>query len=90
MSALGPAGLTVDARASKEAAEELILGGLRTRDGVDLQILNDLGYRFKSSPFFERAQSEKLIAVDNSKLKLIPREWIREAAWCREVIDCLA
>jgi oxygen-independent coproporphyrinogen-3 oxidase len=68
---------------------EYIGCGLRSKQGVSLELLNSKGFSFKPSPVLQRALADGLIYVGNESIKLSESEWFRETAWSLEVCDSM-
>lgn len=75
-------------RSKKDWLIEMIWTGLRTRNGIDIRLLEKISsFKFHPTTNLDHALKQKLCTLINGILILNPKEWYRESAFAVEVIQ---
>ena len=87
---LEQSGANIQARNKQEWLFEYIASATRTQEGLDLERIRQNGsFYFSPTPLVTDAIGKGDIRVTEEKrLQLTKKEWIRENAWCLELMSC--
>ena len=87
---LEQSGANIQARNKQEWLFEYIASATRTQEGLDLERIGQNGsFYFSPTPLVIDAIGKGDIRVTEEKrLQLAKKEWIRENAWCLELMSC--
>ena len=62
--------------------------GMRTREGIDLDLIESKNFEFLPNSVIKTAISNGKIILTNQRLSLEPKEWFREISWSGLVLNC--
>lgn len=82
-----PSILSIDQLSKDLWIIDLVGSHLRHKGGIDLQQTAKLGYNFKPTHNIELALKNGCLNLDGYILTLTEKEWLRENAWCQEVLN---
>jgi oxygen-independent coproporphyrinogen-3 oxidase len=87
--ALDPKEMNIDVLTQESWALDLIGAQLRFSEGLDLEALQRQGWNWKPTPTIEEGLATGKLHIEAKRLKMAEAEWLRENAWCQEVVASL-
>jgi oxygen-independent coproporphyrinogen III oxidase len=84
---LSSGGMLDDERDLAAWLYEYVGCALRSREGVDISLLEDRGFQFVPNQKIERALHEGLLFRTENRLLATEAEWFRETAWSYEICE---
>jgi oxygen-independent coproporphyrinogen-3 oxidase len=87
----GHYGIQLEQRNAEAWLFEYIGSATRCRMGLDLEKIAAISsYVFTPKGLVADALRQGTLLREGNRLRLQPREWIRETAWCGELLECFA
>ena len=86
-----PSYLSRESRQLEDWLLEYIGAGLRCKEGLALALIEKkAAHSFQPTAFVKEALENGDLILDKGRIKLNPKEWFRESAWCLKIFECFS